>query len=236
MALELEFTVEPFEPGRPGPHVRAAEEAATQVCGEMAIGPFGTLVSGEANEVMKTLPDVVRRALEAGATRVTLQVRKVDTGPGSPRRSRGAGPGGSEAMASGSEDDREAWLSEIRPVIEALGAEVLPAGQAGALDIPLVHRGEVVSAIRPAGLHDAFDRLLERVSVQLGAPLGELCREDKQRAVQLLEESGAFNFRKSVEDAARALRVSRFTVYNYLGRAPGEGRPRPSGAGSVRGT
>ena len=38
------------------------------------------------------------------------------------------------------------------------------------------------------------------------------------RAVRLLEERGAFAFRKSAELVAEALGVSRFTVYNYLNR------------------
>jgi predicted transcriptional regulator YheO len=50
----------------------------------------------------------------------------------------------------------------------------------------------------------------------LGARLAALSREDKQRAVRLLDERGAFQLRKAVEDVADALGVSRFTVYNYL--------------------
>ena len=41
----------------------------------------------------------------------------------------------------------------------------------------------------------------------------------KQQAVALLNEWGAFNLRKSVESVAEALEVSRFTVYNYLERS-----------------
>jgi predicted transcriptional regulator YheO len=52
--------------------------------------------------------------------------------------------------------------------------------------------------------------------VEMGAGLEELSREDKQRAVKVLEERGAFNLRGSVEDVADRLGVSRFTVYNYL--------------------
>ena len=58
-------------------------------------------------------------------------------------------------------------------------------------------------------------RRLER---SLGTPLAELPRAGKQQAVRLLEESGAFSYRKSVEVVAAALGVSRFTVYNYLNR------------------
>jgi predicted transcriptional regulator YheO len=34
--------------------------------------------------------------------------------------------------------------------------------------------------------------------------------------VRLLDERGAFQLRKSIEDVADALGVSRITVYNYL--------------------
>ena len=72
------------------------------------------------------------------------------------------------------------------------------------------------SAPRKPGIHDALERLLLRVEVEMGAGLEELSREDKQRAVKVLEERGAFNLRGSVEDVADRLGVSRFTVYNYL--------------------
>ncbi|MHB8245019.1 MAG: thiamine-binding protein [Acidimicrobiales bacterium] len=78
MALELEFTVEPFDAGRPGPHVKAAEDAARATGAELRIGPFGTVVTGEAEQVMSAVSDVVRAATAAGATRVTLQVSTKD--------------------------------------------------------------------------------------------------------------------------------------------------------------
>ena len=60
--------------------------------------------------------------------------------------------------------------------------------------------------------------MISAVERELGAPLAVLSREDKQRAVRLLDGRGAFTLRKAVEDVARA-RVSRFTVYNYLNSA-----------------
>ena len=117
------------------------------------------------------------------------------------------------------------FVVAARPVIEALGAEVIAYNAVDVqepLDIPLIWEGEVVGVARPYDLNGALDRLLERVAEELGGPLAELSREGKQRAVQLLEERGAFNLRKSVEDAAQALQVSRFTVYNYLSRMGSE--------------
>ena len=83
-------------------------------------------------------------------------------------------------------------------------------------DIPLEWDGRVVGALRMLPLQGALSRLIEGVERELGAPLGQLGREDKQRAVRLLEDRGAFVLRRSVEDIADALGVSRITVYNYL--------------------
>jgi len=123
-------------------------------------------------------------------------------------------------------------LAALAPVVDALGGVLLAPEQAEPSDTPVVWGGAVVAAVRPADLHGAFDRLLERVAGELGGPLASLSREDKQRAVQLLDEWGAFNFRKSVEDVAQALQVSRFTVYNYLSRAAGA--PSATGPRSAR--
>ncbi|MGH9296070.1 MAG: thiamine-binding protein [Acidimicrobiales bacterium] len=76
MTLELEFTVEPFEPGAPGPHVKAAQAVAAEAGGELAVGPFGTSLRGEDEQVIDAVGSVVRAAIGAGATRVTLQVRR----------------------------------------------------------------------------------------------------------------------------------------------------------------
>ena len=62
----------------------------------------------------------------------------------------------------------------------------------------------------------ALYRMIAAVESELGAPLATLSRLDKQRAVRLLDERGAFQLRRSVEEVADALGVSRFTVYNYL--------------------
>jgi predicted transcriptional regulator YheO len=63
-----------------------------------------------------------------------------------------------------------------------------------------------------------LDRIIDELERQLGSPLADLSRSGKQQAVRLLEEAGAFSYRKSVEAVAASLGVSRFTVYNYLNR------------------
>ena len=111
---------------------------------------------------------------------------------------------------------RHPLLVALEPVAEALGAELVEPGDTQASDIPLEWEGAVVGALRLPPLLGALSRLIEGVERELGASIGDLSREDKQRAVRLLEERGAFTLRRAVEDVADALAVSRITVYNYL--------------------
>ena len=73
-----------------------------------------------------------------------------------------------------------------------------------------------LAVVRMAPLHGALDRLIEGVERELGGRLPQLSREAKQQAIRLLDERGAFMLRRSVEDVADAMGVSRITVYNYL--------------------
>lgn len=104
----------------------------------------------------------------------------------------------------------------VQPIVEALGASMVSAEEREPGDLPLQWQGELLAAVRPAPLHGALDRLIETVERELGAPLPRLSREDKQRAIRLLDERGAFTLRRAVEDVADAMGVSRITVYNYL--------------------
>ena len=104
----------------------------------------------------------------------------------------------------------------IRPVVEAVGASFVDVDDIEPSDVPLVWEGRTVGAVRMPPLHGALDRLIDQVEAELGGPLPSLSREDKQRAIRLLDERGAFILRRAVEDVADAMGVSRITVYNYL--------------------
>lgn len=114
---------------------------------------------------------------------------------------------------------RHALLAALEPVADALGAELVPASSVRSGDIPLHWEGALVGGMRLPGVHGALERAVAAVEAELGAPLDQLSREDKQHAVQLLEVRGAFQLRKAVEDVADLMAVSRFTVYNYLNAA-----------------
>ena len=74
MSLTVEFTIEPFVEGEPGPHVRAAVEAAEAAGVTVDFGPFGTTVAGGDDAVLSAVDRLLRAATAAGATRVSLQV------------------------------------------------------------------------------------------------------------------------------------------------------------------
>jgi hypothetical protein len=104
----------------------------------------------------------------------------------------------------------------VRPVVDAVGATLVPADEREASDVPLMWEGAVIAAVRMPPLHGALDRLIDVVETELGGRLPDLGREEKQRAVRMLDERGAFTLRRAVEQVADAMCVSRITVYNYL--------------------
>lgn len=118
-------------------------------------------------------------------------------------------------MTEGSSTHEEI-IAVLRPLIEALGCSFVSRDEMEASDLPIEHSGEIVIGVRPPALHGALDRLIEGVESELGCRLAQMNREQKQRAIRLLDERGAFILRRAVEDVADAMAVSRITVYNYL--------------------
>ena len=77
---ELEFLVEPFVEGRPGPHVAAAVDAVTAAGLSADVGAFSTHVTGGVDELADAVAALLRSAVAAGANRVQLQLSTVDRG------------------------------------------------------------------------------------------------------------------------------------------------------------
>jgi hypothetical protein len=107
-------------------------------------------------------------------------------------------------------------IQAIRPLVDAIEATFISPDESDPSDVVIEWDGVALVAVRRAPLHGALDRLVRGVENDLGASLASLSREDKQRAVRLLDERGAFILRRAVEDVADRLGVSRITVYNYL--------------------
>ena len=80
--IVAEFTIEPFEPSDPGPHVVAAINAAqagatSEVIVE--VGPFGTAIAGPRDAVLPLVHQVCLAAFESGASRVSTQISTQST-------------------------------------------------------------------------------------------------------------------------------------------------------------
>jgi hypothetical protein len=103
----------------------------------------------------------------------------------------------------------------IAPLLDAIGATVVSPDETTEGDITLDWDGEPAVRIRLKETV-SLDRLIAAVEGQLGANLSDLDRADKQRAVRMLDDRGAFQLRKSIEDVGEAMGVSRITIYNYL--------------------
>ncbi|MFF4245709.1 helix-turn-helix domain-containing protein [Streptomyces sp. NPDC001822] len=109
-------------------------------------------------------------------------------------------------------------VSAVKPLVDAMGAELLDPGQAADDDVVLAWEGSDVVAVRLPQLSESLDHILAAMERRHGMPLADLDRKTKQGVVRTLEARGAFAVRHGVETVAGALGVSRFTVYNYLNR------------------
>lgn len=70
----IEFTIEPFVEGRPGPHVTAAIDAAASFGLDVDIGPFGSSCSLDTAQAGAVVAAITDAALANGATHVNLHV------------------------------------------------------------------------------------------------------------------------------------------------------------------
>jgi uncharacterized protein YqgV (UPF0045/DUF77 family) len=75
---ELEFTVEPFVEGHPGPHVTAAVDAATAAGADVEFGPFGSSFQASDEAMPELVAAIARAAFAHGATHVWLHLVRVD--------------------------------------------------------------------------------------------------------------------------------------------------------------
>jgi uncharacterized protein YqgV (UPF0045/DUF77 family) len=80
MRLSVEFTIEPFVEGRPGPHVIAGIDAVRAAGAAVDVGPFGTTAVGERDVMLAAVDSLCRQATAAGAQRISLQLSLVDEG------------------------------------------------------------------------------------------------------------------------------------------------------------
>ncbi|MYS49528.1 hypothetical protein GTW46_05515 [Streptomyces sp. SID6013] len=75
----MEFTTEPFDLDEAPDHAVVAREVVEAAeLDAVDVGPFGNTAEGGADRVLTAVDALLRRSLEAGATRISLQVNVVD--------------------------------------------------------------------------------------------------------------------------------------------------------------
>ncbi|WP_336321870.1 hypothetical protein [Streptomyces lavendofoliae] len=76
--LRVEFTTEPFDLDEAPAHAVVAREVIQAAeLDAVDVGPFGNTAEGGADAVLSAVDALLRRALGAGATRVSLQVNVI---------------------------------------------------------------------------------------------------------------------------------------------------------------
>ncbi|MFI6876476.1 hypothetical protein ACIBL6_23900 [Streptomyces sp. NPDC050400] len=83
MRLRVEFTTEPFDLDEAPQHAVVARDVVQGAdLDAVDVGPFGNTAEGEADRVLTAVDALLRQALAAGATRVSLQVNVIGEGAG----------------------------------------------------------------------------------------------------------------------------------------------------------
>ncbi|WP_406676307.1 helix-turn-helix transcriptional regulator [Moorella sp. ACPs] len=68
-------------------------------------------------------------------------------------------------------------------------------------------------------INEVVDNVVESVLQELGKPVPVMTREEKVKAVEMLDDRGIFLVKGAVDVVAQALAVSKYTIYNYLEEA-----------------
>lgn len=78
MRLRVEFTTEPFDLDEAPAHALVAREVVEAAdLDAVDVGPFGNTAEGAADAVLAAVDALLRRTLESGATRISLQVNVI---------------------------------------------------------------------------------------------------------------------------------------------------------------
>jgi len=75
---QVEFFIEPFEEGRPGPHVTAAVEAVTSAGADVDFGAFSSTFQADDGDTPAVVAALLEAAFRHGASNVRLSVDRLD--------------------------------------------------------------------------------------------------------------------------------------------------------------
>jgi len=100
-------------------------------------------------------------------------------------------------------------------------ADFAAVGRLGSDAVP--QREEVFAG----DIRDVVAAMITKILNEMGKTPGVMSREEKMKVVKRLEERGAFLVKRSAEQVAEALDLSRYTIFSYLKEIR-----RPSAGGS----
>ena len=202
-SFQLEFSAGPGVAGKQAKHVLAAEQAFGSTGLSVSSNGMVTKIEGSLSEIAQQLPEAILQAFSNGATHFRTVIRE------------------SNDLSS----EAQQHISAMERVAQSLGGEVISASKATPDDIPLEWDNKLVAAVRPrqdistrktiTPSHESLTPLLQQMETKHGT-LNTLNRKQKLEAIKWLDERQVFQVRKSVEQIAMQMNISRATVYNYL--------------------
>ena len=68
----------------------------------------------------------------------------------------------------------------------------------------------------PQNVNDLLDDLIDQSVANVGKPVALMSKEDKIRAIQYLNNAGAFLITKSGDKVAKHFGISKYTLYSYI--------------------
>lgn len=72
-----------------------------------------------------------------------------------------------------------------------------------------------ISAIT-SNVNDLLDVLIEEADKHVAKPVAMMTKDDKTKAIQFLNDKGAFLIKKAGDKVARHYDISKYTLYNYM--------------------
>ena len=77
-SVAIEFLVEPFVEGEPGPHVLAGIDAFAQADIDVDLGPFSNSAAASIDDVADAVAEMIRASMREGATSIRIRVGAQD--------------------------------------------------------------------------------------------------------------------------------------------------------------
>lgn len=100
---------------------------------------------------------------------------------------------------------------DLEPFLQAHGlvaelSEGLPLEEPETDEVP-IHDQDVLSILQ---------HIIRQTISEIGVPVAKMDKDTKVRIVRFLDEKEVFRIKGAVDDVAKRLGVSRYTIYNYL--------------------